>query len=584
MVKIYTKGNYFFVKFEGKTEPLSDVKSNVVVVYLKETDNVYLVKSPYIGTHEIKLSNIIDENDISFDLLSWESFYLSNTGFNTALGGSSATSRLYKYTVDTFNDLSTITDAVEGDIARVYNSQGIWGINKKSEGAYTYLSGVWEYGSRSLQVEILNNDADILALQNEQITQNQNINNRLLKFDRTYVIRTLSDFLEIHPANASKEIILGNNVYVIDSSFLDLEEYKLVSFVDTAIHGFSQAINSLGSTFSNTTVINSSGNLFLYQIALKAEGTNSKCIVMNGASGFESLDMKYVEFRGSSKYGSLSNIRQGYWSDGFSFGAREGFDLSGNFVGGFSLFNTRIINTTGYLLKGNAGFTCNNIRSNVNVTVPTGSFAFDFDFNHFNGDEAYQLKSCAIDGGGEMCRPFTLAGGADTTIPENSKKSFFQNNSGSKAKNTHPASYWRLTTETPTTFTAINTYVKLAGTTTYDYLVHFRQSASNAPIYNTVNEKAHSLAGNIIIRGTQGNVVTLQVRVINNTTNAFTVVHTTAPRAINNNLGSDDFTNFTIETLFKLKENERIEIWGSKLATLNPITMALGSTERIVQL
>ena len=54
---------------------------------------------------------------------------LSSVVFKSALGGSSATSRMYKYTVDVFNDLSSLVEVEENDIARVYNPQGIWGIN-----------------------------------------------------------------------------------------------------------------------------------------------------------------------------------------------------------------------------------------------------------------------------------------------------------------------------------------------------------------------------------------------------------------------------------------------------------------------
>lgn len=77
--------------------------------------------------------------------------------------------KIYKYAVNQFVDLATVSPApVEGDIARVYNPQGVWLLGSlKSEGAYTYLSGVWEYGSRSIQAEILNNDADIASIQLE---------------------------------------------------------------------------------------------------------------------------------------------------------------------------------------------------------------------------------------------------------------------------------------------------------------------------------------------------------------------------------------------------------------------------------
>lgn len=124
-----------------------------------------------------KIGDATDVTDTLFTIESFKTFCITNKlGFKSALGGSGATAKIYKYTANTYADLATITDQEEGDIARVYNSQGVWILGtQKSEGAYTYLSGVWEYGSRSLQAEVVSNDADILALQNEQVTQNDDI-------------------------------------------------------------------------------------------------------------------------------------------------------------------------------------------------------------------------------------------------------------------------------------------------------------------------------------------------------------------------------------------------------------------------
>lgn len=70
--------------------------------------------------------------------------------------GSSATptSQLWKYTATNYADLLTKVDMVEGDLSIVYNSQGIWGINRKLKGVYIYQSGVWEYANDELQQEL----------------------------------------------------------------------------------------------------------------------------------------------------------------------------------------------------------------------------------------------------------------------------------------------------------------------------------------------------------------------------------------------------------------------------------------------
>jgi hypothetical protein len=82
-------------------------------------------------------------------------------------GGSGGTGK-WKFTATNYADLLTKVGMVEGDLAWVYTAQGTWPINKRPEGAYQYISGVWEYGSQSLQDRILETDElkEILAIGN----------------------------------------------------------------------------------------------------------------------------------------------------------------------------------------------------------------------------------------------------------------------------------------------------------------------------------------------------------------------------------------------------------------------------------
>lgn len=70
------------------------------------------------------------------------------TGLDT-----SPSSKVIKYTATNYTDLTTTVapTANEGDIAVVYNSQGVWLINRRLKGVYIYQSGVWEYGNQEIQ-------------------------------------------------------------------------------------------------------------------------------------------------------------------------------------------------------------------------------------------------------------------------------------------------------------------------------------------------------------------------------------------------------------------------------------------------
>ncbi len=97
------------------------------------------------------------------------------TVFNTASGGSGASG--FDYTALNYTDLTTnvAPTASEGELAIVYNSQGVWLINRKLKGVYMYQSGTWEYANQELQnilqtalqagdnVSVLTNDAGYIT-------------------------------------------------------------------------------------------------------------------------------------------------------------------------------------------------------------------------------------------------------------------------------------------------------------------------------------------------------------------------------------------------------------------------------------
>lgn len=75
--------------------------------------------------------------------------HLDRTG-----SGGGGVSALWKYTATNYADLLTKTGMVEGDLAIVYNSQGVWLVNRKLKGVYIYQSGVWEYANQELQNQL----------------------------------------------------------------------------------------------------------------------------------------------------------------------------------------------------------------------------------------------------------------------------------------------------------------------------------------------------------------------------------------------------------------------------------------------
>ncbi len=73
---------------------------------------------------------------------------------------------LWQYTATNYTELTTVVApvALEGELAIVYETQGVWLINRKEAGIYVYLSGTWVYFTQELKDEIQINVADIASI------------------------------------------------------------------------------------------------------------------------------------------------------------------------------------------------------------------------------------------------------------------------------------------------------------------------------------------------------------------------------------------------------------------------------------
>jgi hypothetical protein len=86
----------------------------------------------------------------------------------------SESSKLFKYSVDVYAELSSLVDVVEGDLSFVSTTTGIFGF-RDLKGLYEFKGGLWVYATKDLQdlaitqqAEITSNDQDIQDLQDEK--------------------------------------------------------------------------------------------------------------------------------------------------------------------------------------------------------------------------------------------------------------------------------------------------------------------------------------------------------------------------------------------------------------------------------
>jgi len=404
------------------------------------------------------------------------------------------------------------------------------------------------------------------------------------EYQTQYVIQSVVDFLDLFGANASKQITLPKATYLIDSVNLDMLDYTLISTEDITIRGFSQNINQITSTANGIDLITVNGaNLFLDNIKIESSGTGSQAIVMTG-TGVESLDAQYVEFIGATAWGTLTNLRQGFLVFSFAFGSTRGFLLQGSF-GGFRIASSRLINVGQYILKGDSGFTCDAIRSDMFATIPTGAFAFNFDYDMFNTDGGYQLSGGRYDGDGEMVSNFTLGSGADNILAERSSRSFFTNNQGSKGRETVIGGEWVVAPDdsATTTISAINTPVKLAGVTTYSFLEHFSQTLDNEFVYSSSEQRRIKVEGNITIECRQDDTVQLSIQRFDFATSTW-IVEKTYERLVLRLQGGRDIADFPISARMTVNQGDKISIYGANLSSTQNMTMEESSEIIITKL
>ena len=140
MNKIYAIGNYFFVQLDGDTTPNADAKGNVVVNLHELSPRSYAITSPKIGELILPLSTLANELGVAYTQATWEEFYLANSGFNPASGGSGA-GDMTKSVYDTNDD--GIVDTADKEMVQVINKTGA----VITKGSIVYLKTTSSHGT-----------------------------------------------------------------------------------------------------------------------------------------------------------------------------------------------------------------------------------------------------------------------------------------------------------------------------------------------------------------------------------------------------------------------------------------------------
>jgi len=185
----------------------------------QQSEKVYIYDKNDTSTHGSKMffepiTECQDENGLQFTKTTFVAWMRLNTGFNLA-SGSGALPWLFSAT--NYTDLVTnvAPTANEGELAIVYNSQGVWLVNRKLKGVYIYQGGTWEFANQELQDKIKENTVEITALEADVLT---NTNNIALKRDLTAQKNSIeSDSGDLQLVGDSA-IVVSSQYYGTDAS------------------------------------------------------------------------------------------------------------------------------------------------------------------------------------------------------------------------------------------------------------------------------------------------------------------------------------------------------------------------------
>lgn len=361
-------------------------------------------------------------------------------------------------------------------------------------------------------------------------------------------------------------IDLPKGVYQCISTDFKMDGYTINFTESIAIQGIKSGIHKISSSDNDIALITGTATLYVDNITFELTGTNSKLFDLEASTGFESVDIIDVQFSPNLNMGNAKGYRQGFGSTLFGRNI-TGLTLDGTWLTGFTIFDSRFIDCE-YILSAGVDFVCASIRSNVNVDVPAGKFAFVFDYNNFNTDEALSLSDGRYQGDGAMVSPFTTG---DTTDPWRSRKSFFKGNTGNIAQNTQPGGTIRLVTEA-TTILPDGVLTKLNGATVASDLEHMVSNADNTLTHNTSIKSCYFPFVNAVLNAPPNSVIELSI--VKEQVGGGLVKVATQTRIADSNIGPNDFANFSINSpCFDLLENESVGLYATAIGASIVVTL-----------
>jgi len=307
------------------------------------------------------------------------------------------------------------------------------------------------------------------------------------------------------------------------------------------------------------------GSLTIAEMDIKVDGASSKVFDLDNSGAGGIVRIVNCSFTDCTEIGEFDAYFAALCSDMVWFNADQGMTFSGTWGGGVNTNGFVPINlgATGTAFKeGTALSFGSRFISNANMDLQSGATGFSFSESNFAHDGDFELLSGSYAGAGTVV----------TGITRGNTKCKWRDNNG--LGNTYVGSRWALTTETATTIGSSNTYVKMAGTTTYADEQWFSNTTDNAFVYDSTNPIEAIIAGTMSVSAGNNNQLQIKVRQWDDSASAYIDIHEHGPITMS---GAGAGENISILGYADLDTNDRIEVWIQNLTSATNITMLEGT-------
>lgn len=318
-----------------------------------------------------------------------------------------------------------------------------------------------------------------------------------------------------------------------------------------------------------------SGNIKMSNLYFWSSGTGSKIFDLDNAWNSGAIEFQSVnlwDFGGATtSLWEIANYRQIRTNDAWFFRIQDWLALSGTWAWGFRFSDTISLAwlAGSTLFKEWAGLTfAGRSISDINAgSLDPTITVFEFQESNFLTDGGFQLNGASF-----------ASQSAVPNISQWSTKALFKENVGIKNTNIGASMSWD--TSPVVTFSAVNTPVKVWGTTITTNNDWFTQTANNTLTCNTPLTNNYNINLNVEIRGSAGNLATLYLRKWDDSAGSYVTIKS-VQREIVNVIVSSDPAFFNFQETVELSQNDRIEIWIENNTNTNSITFRAGSSYRL---